>query len=128
MSEVSGKKQVGTFHVGAQDVKILEDPNLRDEPEYDGVGKYKMVPEPEIHIASDLPRRTRYQTLLHELLHHLDEAYGLGLGERKIRALEQLLLMCVRQNPDYFTDVLEVFGNVAKKCPNCSVHPRVPQD
>lgn len=52
-------------------------------------GTYEAFPTPLIRIRRGLPPVQRRLTVLHEVLHAIDDIYGLDLGERRIRVLEQ---------------------------------------
>ena len=78
-----------TLRVGATDIPVLEaSPHVLGE----GVlGLYGGYPSPVIRLLEGLEPEVRRLTLLHELLHAIEDVYGLNLGERRIRVLEQAL-------------------------------------
>lgn len=43
-------------------------------------------------------------TLMHEMVHGLDELYGIGLKEKQVEKLGVALYMLVRDNPGMFTE------------------------
>jgi hypothetical protein len=51
--------------------------------------RYRGVKLAEAHIVS---------TFLHELLHQIDDRYGIGLSEKKIAMLERGLFQVIRDN------------------------------
>lgn len=63
------------------------------------LGLWDPIPKPRILIQRGLEEEWRRQTLLHEILHGIDELYGAGLGERRIRLLETVLTSVVQDNP-----------------------------
>jgi hypothetical protein len=63
------------------------------------LGTYEGCPRQRIAIRKGLDPALRAQTLLHETLHAIDEMYGLGLGENRIRVLEQVLTGLWKHNP-----------------------------
>lgn len=46
----------------------------------------------------------RKATLMHEMVHGLDELYGIGLKEKQVEKLGVALYMLVRDNPGMFTE------------------------
>jgi hypothetical protein len=82
-----------TLHLGVQNIDVKEVAELGDW------GQYWEHPKPTILISpqdeSMLPT-----TLLHELLHAASAAYELELSERQVRALDQLIPLLLRQNPE----------------------------
>lgn len=60
------------------------------------MGLYEGYPRPRIMVAAGLDPDMRLLTVLHEVLHAIDDIYGLGLGEQKVRILEQALGSLVR--------------------------------
>lgn len=82
-----------TLHLGVQSIDVKEVAELTDW------GQYREYPKPTILISpqdeSMLPT-----TLLHELLHAASAAYELELDERQVRALDQLIPLLLRQNPE----------------------------
>lgn len=59
--------------------------------EEDTFGTYESFPTPVITIRMGLPPAQQRLTVLHEVLHAIDDIYGLDLGERRVRVLEQAL-------------------------------------
>lgn len=43
-------------------------------------------------------------TLLHEIIHGLDELYNIGLKEKQVEKLGTALYMLIRDNPEMFTE------------------------
>ena len=84
---------------GPVTVQIRIDPNLGVKEglwgEYDPNGD----PDPLVRLAPGMQPRTFAMTVLHELLHHVDEAHGIGLREWQIRCIEQGLSGLMVDNP-----------------------------
>ena len=43
-------------------------------------------------------------TLLHEVIHGIDELYNIGLKEKQVEKLGNALYMLIRDNPDMFAE------------------------
>lgn len=77
------------MEVGATKIEVLE---VSPHDMGRGVlGLYEGYPRPRILLAEGLDGDIRALTLLHEVLHAIDDIFGLELGEQKIRILEQSL-------------------------------------
>lgn len=68
------------------------------------LGLYHGYPSPKIQLLRGLEREVGQMTLLHEALHAIEDVYGLSLGERRIRVLEQALGQILRQVADFSTE------------------------
>ena len=80
-------------------------------------GCYNQYPTPVIQVSQDLPVRDQLQTLFHELLHHVDDSYGLALGEKKIRSLEQVIMSLIQDNPGLWDQLVQAFGRRSAEDP-----------
>ena len=81
------------LHLGVQSIEVKEVAELTDW------GQYRDHPKPTILIS--LQDETMVATtLLHEMLHAASAAYELGLEERQVRALDQIIPLILRQNPE----------------------------
>ena len=80
--------------------------DLTDKGEH---GNYTFGASPRIEVEATLNPRETLQTLFHEFLHHFDEAYGLKLGESKVRTLEQLILASILDNPAFWKAIITEF-------------------
>lgn len=54
-----------------------------------------------LHIQGDLAPDQERDTLLHEVLHAVDEAMGTNLEEAQVRSLATGLLAVLRDNPSF---------------------------
>jgi hypothetical protein len=81
-----------TLRLGLQAIEVVLDREMEDWGEYSG------TPTPKITVNST--KSPGFQlTLLHELLHVIDDAYDIGLSEQDVRILEQSLANFVHDNP-----------------------------
>lgn len=69
----------------------------------DVLGLYHGYPSPKIQLLRGMEREVSQMTLLHEALHAIEDVYGLSLGERRIRVLEQALGQILGQVADFST-------------------------
>lgn len=56
----------------------------------------------EIYINDDYDEEQQKVTLLHEVLHGVDEIYGLGLSEDQVEGLGHGLYALIKDNPTLF--------------------------
>lgn len=89
MSEVSG---FGSFRVGCFRIPVIME-DLKTE-----FGFYDGVPSPRIRVDSSLGEFQTCLTVLHELLHAIDDQYAVGLTERQVRVLETGLAQVIMDN------------------------------
>lgn len=68
------------------------------DPTLDGFGEYESTTL-EITLADGLPPSVHAATLLHEILHAVEDAAGLRLGERGVRAIEAGVVGWLRHDP-----------------------------
>ena len=57
-----------------------------------------------ITLNEDAGLEQQKATLMHEMVHGLDELYGIGLKEKQVEKLGVALYMLVRDNPGMFTE------------------------
>ena len=81
------------LHLGVQSIEVKEVAELQDW------GQYREHPKPTI-LISPQDETMVATTLLHEMLHAASAAYELGLEERQVRALDQIIPLILRQNPE----------------------------
>lgn len=74
--------------------------NLHDA-EGDLYGQIQYLPQ-KIYLNPDAPEEQQKATLVHELVHGLDEMYGIGLKEKQVERLGNALYMLIRDNPGLF--------------------------
>ena len=82
---------------------------LAEIPEEDGETIHGIKTEPHfqadgvgiISISQTLTGKPLYSTILHEILHCLDDTYNLGLGENGVAVLEDQLSGVAMDNPAF---------------------------
>lgn len=97
--------------LGAQRVEVLCNEKFDDADGESTHGETRHHPTggPSIHLAAgpeDLTPAT-VSTFFHEVLHLIDEAYGLELDERGVRTLESALMAFFAQNPSVLPTLQE---------------------
>lgn len=92
-----------------QKVKILykeyevhEQPNIHDE-QGDLYGQIQYLPQ-VILLNADAGEESKKATLIHEVLHGLDEMYHIELKEKQIEKLGNALYMFIKDNQRIFDD------------------------
>lgn len=55
----------------------------------------------QINLYADMTESRRAETLLHEVVHALDDALDLGLEERQVQVLSRGLFTVLRDNRDF---------------------------
>lgn len=85
-----------------------EVPVFRDSSfvEKEQLGEYRPYPAPHILVSPDVHGESYYRTILHESLHGIDDAFGLGLSESKTRILEVALFDFIRDNAAFIRNIL----------------------
>lgn len=78
--------------VAGLDIDVVVDPTL------DGFGEFD-ARDRCIRLAAGMHPSVTASTLLHEVLHAIDDAMGIRLGERGVRAVEAGLVGCLRHDP-----------------------------
>lgn len=90
-----------------QEVKVLYKEYQVSEVEnlHDGkdvlYGQIQYLPE-KIFLHAGASEEQKKATLLHELIHGMDEMYGIGLKEKQVAKLGNALYSLVRDNPQLF--------------------------
>ena len=87
--------KAGSLAMGGSRVQVYVE--RMDEGEF---GESKSYPFEWIKVTKGLPRAERAQTLLHEMIHIIDNRFGLSLSESKTRTLEQAFASLIRENPN----------------------------
>lgn len=78
----------------------LEHSGLRDSPDDQDPGMGRMSPEQqEIFIRTGQPLESEQDTVLHEIIHGVDETLGLQLNEYQVTVLATGLLAVLKDNP-----------------------------
>jgi hypothetical protein len=83
----------GKVRIGGLDIPIEMDPALDSFGEYDPNTR-------RIRIAPGMDPAVTASTVLHEVLHAIDDALDLRLGERGVRAIETGLVAAARHDPE----------------------------
>lgn len=81
---------------------VQQEKNLHDM-EGDLYGQIHYLPE-RIILNEDSTEEQKKATLIHELIHGLDEAYIIGLKEKQVEKLGNALYMLIRNNPEMFKE------------------------
>lgn len=81
-----------TLTVGFLSVGVFLNEDMGD------YGEYTALPHPKV-VVNSIESPGFQLTLLHELLHAIDDVYDIGLSEQGVRILEQSLGALVRDNP-----------------------------
>lgn len=79
---------------------VEETANLHDSGG-DLYGQIHYLPE-KILLNTDAKEEQKKSTLLHELVHAMDEIYSMGLKEEQVEKLGSALYMLQKDNPDLF--------------------------
>lgn len=74
--------------------------NLHDGQD-DLYGQIQYLPE-QILLNVDSSERQKEATLIHEIIHGLDEMYRIGLDEKQVEILGNALYMLIQDNPNMF--------------------------
>lgn len=83
-----------------KDYDIEEKNNLHDNGG-DLYGQIHYLPE-KILLNSESSQEQKQATLIHEIIHGLDEMYCIGLKEKQVEKLGNAFYMLVRDNPQMF--------------------------
>lgn len=78
--------------------------NLHDESN-DLYGQIEYIQQ-EIRLNSGSSEEQQKATLIHEVIHGLDEMYNIGLKEKQVEKLGNAFYMLIRDNPDMFKEVI----------------------
>lgn len=85
-----------------KEYEISEQENLHDE-NGDLLGQIQYLPQ-EIILNSDAAEEQKQATLLHEIIHTLDEMYGIDPKEKQVEKLGNSLYMLQKDNPGLFLE------------------------
>lgn len=83
-----------------KEYKIEQEGNLHDG-EDDLYGQIHYLDE-KILLNSDSSEEQKKATLIHELIHGMDEMYKIGLSEEQVEKLGNAFYMMLRDNLDMF--------------------------
>lgn len=81
---------------------VEEAVNLHDEAG-DLYGQIHYLSE-KILLNADAKEEQKKSTLLHELVHAMDEIYGIGLEEKQVEKLGNAFYMLQKDNPGLFLE------------------------
>lgn len=79
---------------------VEQQKNLHDEGA-DLYGQIHYLPE-SIFLNADSSEEQKKATLIHELIHGMDEMFAIGLKEKQVEKLGNALYMLIKDNPDMF--------------------------
>lgn len=82
---------------------VCRDNNMRDDKGNLLYGQIDHI-EQLITLNEDAGLEQQKATLIHEMVHGLDELYGIGLKEKQVEKLGTALYMMVRDNPEMFAE------------------------
>lgn len=85
-----------------KEYRISEQVNLHDE-KGELFGQIQYLPQ-EIVLNADAEEEQKKATLVHEIVHALDEMYGIGLKEKQVEKLGTALYMLQKDNPGLFSE------------------------
>lgn len=63
--------------------------------------------EQTISLNSATSHEQKKATLIHEIVHGIDELYGIGLKEKQVEKLGNALYVLIRDNPEMFREETE---------------------
>lgn len=94
------------IRIGPRRFPVEVHKKLKDgQQELDGKVSYS---PPKICVKEDQGPQDFQGTLLHEILHVIDDCYGLGLGEQGVVTLETVLMTVILENPEWARGLLGV--------------------
>ena len=93
-------KILGKIKVLYKEYTVEETANLHDNGG-DLYGQIHYLPE-KFFLNVDASEEQKKSTLLHELIHALDEMYGIGLKEKQVEKLGNAFYMLQKDNPELF--------------------------
>lgn len=79
---------------------VKQEKNLHDGQD-DLYGQIHYLPE-QIFLNIDASNSQKEATLIHEVIHGLDEMYRIGLNEEQVEKLGNAFYMLIRDNPKMF--------------------------
>lgn len=83
--------------------KVCRGSNMRDDKGNLLYGQIDTI-EQLITLNETAGSEQQKATLVHEIVHGLDELYGIGLKEKQVEKLGTALYMLIRDNPKLFTE------------------------
>lgn len=105
-----GQAPIYLLKSGAEEIPVYEAarPSVPGESR-SGHGYFCWCEALGSHVIAVTAPTTRQgaMTLVHEILHAIDDRYGFELEEPGVRALEQLLCESFARNPDLWRDVID---------------------
>lgn len=90
----------GKIKVLYKEYTVEETANLHDNGG-DLYGQIHYLPE-KIFLNVDAKEEQKKSTLLHELIHAMDEIYSIGLEEKQVEKLGNAFYMLQKDNPELF--------------------------
>lgn len=90
----------GKIKVLYKEYTVEETANLHDNGG-DLYGQIHYLPE-KIFLNVDAKEEQKKSTLLHELIHAMDEIYSIGLKEEQVEKLGNAFYMLQKDNPELF--------------------------
>lgn len=82
---------------------VCRDNNMRDDKGNLLYGQIDHI-EQLITLNEDAGLEQQKATLMHEMVHGLDDLYSIGLKEKQVEKLGTALYMLVRDNPEMFAE------------------------
>lgn len=82
---------------------VCRDNNMRDDKGNLLYGQIDNI-EQLITLNEDAGLEQQKATLMHEMVHGLDDLYSIGLKEKQVEKLGTALYMLVRDNPEMFAE------------------------
>ena len=82
---------------------VCRDNNMRDDKGNRLYGQIDHI-EQLITLNEDAGLEQQKATLMHEMVHGLDDLYSIGLKEKQVEKLGTALYMLVRDNPEMFAE------------------------
>lgn len=87
--------------ISFKEYDVREKSELRDEKGRELYGRIEYLPE-VIFLNAENSEGQKKATLMHEIVHGLDDIYGIDLKEKQVRKLGIALYMMICDNPDMF--------------------------
>ena len=82
---------------------VCRDNNMRDDKGNLLYGQINHI-EQMITLNEDAGLEQQKATLMHEMVHGLDDLYSIGLKEKQVEKLGTALYMLVQDNPEMFAE------------------------
>lgn len=64
--------------------------------------------EKKIYISTNYPEWAQYSTLLHEIIHAIEDELDFELKEKQVRLLEIGLVQVLRENPRFVKELMKM--------------------